>query len=339
MTRKRVFSGIRPTGNLHLGNYLGAVRNWIGLQNEYDCIYSIVDYHAIASPFEPQQLSEHTINLVVDFLAAGVDPERSLLLVQSLMPEHTELAWILGAITPVAWLERVPTYKEKAAQQPDYLHLGLLAYPVLQAADIIMYKAEVVPVGEDQVPHVELTREIVRRFNHMFGNTFPEPEALVTEDTARVKSLTEPDKKMSKSLGPSSYIALADEPSVIQAKVMKAVTDTGPSGSGMSAGVANLFGLLAIFDAENYIRLTADYEQGSLRYKDLKETLAAATGDFFAPFRERRRELLARPDYVREVIVDGARRARATAAATMAEVKDRTGLQGPALRGLPPAGD
>lgn len=327
---------MRPTGELHLGNYLGAVRNWIKLQDDYECIYSIVDYHAIASPFKPEELSQRTMNLVIDFLAAGVDPERSLLLVQSLMPEHTELAWILGTITPVAWLERVPTYKEKAAMQPDYVNLGLLAYPVLQAADIILYKAEVVPVGEDQVPHVELTREIVRRFNHMFGETFPEPQALVTEDTARVKSLTEPDKKMSKSLGPRSYIALADEPAVIRDKIMKAVTDAGPQADGMAPGVANLFGLLQTFDPPAHERLLAAYNDGSLRYKELKETLAQALSDAFAQFRMRRQELMAKPDYVREIILTGAQRARAIAEETMAEVKERTGLQGATLRGLAP---
>ena len=250
MARKRVFSGMRPTGRVHLGNYLGAVQNWVRLQDEYDCIYSIVDYHGITSPFEPEELNRNVEEMVIDLLAAGVDPERSVLMVQSDVPEHTELAWILGTITPLGWLERVPTFKEKAQEQPDYINLGLLGYPVLQTADIIIYKAEAVPVGEDQLPHLELAREIVRRFNHMFGPLFPEPEAIVGRETARIMSLTHPEKKMSKSLGPDAYIALADTPDEIRRKIRRAVTDTGP-GEAMSAGVRNLFGLLRLFGTED----------------------------------------------------------------------------------------
>lgn len=310
--RKRVFSGIRPTGDLHLGNYLGAVRSWIALQDQYECIYGIVDYHAITTPFDPRELPRDTWNLVVDYLAAGVDPERSLLVIQSHLPEHTELAWILGTITPVSWLERVPTYKEKSQEHPEYVNLGLLAYPVLQAADILIYKAEAVPVGEDQLPHIELTREVARRFNHMFGPTFPEPQAIVNRDTARVMSLTEPEKKMSKSHGPKSYIALSDPPEVIREKIMKAVTDVGPRPEGMSPGVANLFRLLRIFaEPAVYEDLRARYEAGTLRYVELKEILAEAIVRGLEPFRQRRQELLARPEYVAEVVAHGVERARA----------------------------
>lgn len=323
--RKRVFSGMRPTGELHLGNYLGAARNWVGLQDDYECLFAVVDYHAMTSPFEADGLAAQTYGMVLDYLAAGVDPERSILLVQSLVPEHTELAWILGTVTPLPWLERVPTYKEKAASQPGDLNLGLLGYPVLMAADIILYKAEVVPVGEDQQPHVELTREIVRRFNHAFGETFPEPRALITEDTARVKSLTEPEKKMSKSLGPRSYIALTDEPDVIRDKIMKAVTDAGP-GDEMGPGVESLFGLLKETAPAEHERLMADYGGGTLRYVDLKETLAEALIAELSPFRERRRELAERPEYVRGVIEAGVERAREMARSTLEEVKERVGV-------------
>lgn len=337
--RRRVFSGIRPTGELHLGNYLGAVRNWIALQDQYECIYAIVDYHAITTPFDPRELPRDTWNLVVDYLAAGVDPERSLLVIQSHLPEHTELAWILGTITPVSWLERVPTYKEKSQEHPEYVNLGLLAYPVLMAADIMIYKAEAVPVGEDQLPHIELTREIARRFNHMFGATFPEPQAIVNPDTARVMSLTEPEKKMSKSHGPRSYIALSDPPEAIREKVAKAVTDVGPQARGMSPGVANLFRLLQVFaPREAYEDLRARYDAGTLRYVELKETLAEAIVRGLAPFRERRRELLARPEYVAEVVAQGVERARAIARETLREAKEKTGLGRPlAAAGLIPA--
>lgn len=326
--RKRVFSGMRPTGQLHLGNYLGAIKSWIELQDRYECIYAIVDYHAMTTPYAPAEMRANVRELLIDYLAAGVDPERSILMVQSAVPEHTELAWILGTITPVAWLERVPTFKEKAEQHPEYVHLGLLSYGVLMAADIVLYKADVVPVGEDQLPHLELTREIVRRFHHQFGvKIFPEPQALVPEDTARIMSLTEPEKKMSKTLGPRSLIALADTPEEIRDKIMKAVTDTGPSGPEMSPGVANLFHLLKIFGTEEeYRQLRSEYDTGVLRYVNLKRTLADAIVRSLEPFRRRRAELENDPLYLDRVLQDGIARARSIARQTMEEVKEACGL-------------
>ncbi|PZN07452.1 MAG: tryptophan--tRNA ligase [Bacillota bacterium] len=328
MGRKRVFSGIRPTGPIHLGNYLGAIKSWIQLQDRYECIYAIVDYHGMTTPYHPAEMRANVRELLIDYLAAGVDPERSILMVQSAVPEHTELAWILGTVTPIAWLERVPTFKEKAEQHPDYVHLGLLSYGVLMAADIVLYKAEVVPVGEDQLPHLELTREIVRRFHHLFGvRIFPEPQALVPQDTARIMSLTDPEKKMSKTLGPRSLIALSDPPEAIREKIMKAVTDTGPSGERMSPGVANLFQLLKIFGTEEeYRSLRAEYDAGTLRYVNLKRTLADAIIRSLEPFRRRRAELENDPVYLDRVLRDGIRRARAIARETMAEVKEACGL-------------
>lgn len=332
MARKRVFSGMRPTGRVHLGNYLGAVQNWVRLQDEYDCIYSIVDYHGITSPFEPDELNRNVEEMVIDLLAAGIDPERSVLMVQSDVPEHTELAWILGTITPLGWLERVPTFKAKAQEQPDYINLGLLGYPVLQTADIIIYKAEAVPVGEDQLPHLELAREIVRRFNHMFGHVFPEPQAIVGQETARIMSLSHPEKKMSKSLGPDAYIALADGPDEIRRKIRRAVTDTGP-GEEMSAGVRNLFGLLRLFGTEDeYATLRRRYDEGTLKYVELKDTLAEALIRSLAPVRERREAIAADRAAVRRVLADGAARARAIAHATLDEVRQRIGV-GRAFRG------
>ena len=336
MGRKRVFSGIRPTGQIHLGNYLGAIKSWIELQDRYECIYAIVDYHGMTTPYRPEEMRANVRELLIDYLAAGVDPERSILMVQSAVPEHTELAWILGTVTPISWLERVPTFKEKAEQHPDYLHLGLLSYGVLMAADIVLYKAEVVPVGEDQLPHLELTREIVRRFHHLFGvKIFPEPQALVQEDTARIMSLTEPEKKMSKSLGPRSLIALADSPEDIRDKIMKAVTDTGPRGPEMSPGVANLFHLLKLFGTEEeYRQLRAEYDAGTLRYVNLKRTLAEAIIRALEPFRRRRAELENDPLYLDRVLRDGVRRARAIARQTMEEVKEACGLVREAEGGL-----
>ncbi|MFO7245828.1 MAG: tryptophan--tRNA ligase [Thermaerobacter sp.] len=328
MKGRRVLSGMRPTGRVHLGNYLGAVRNWVRLQDEYDCFYAIVDYHGITTPFSPAELNENIEEMVVDLLACGIDPERAVVFVQSDVPEHTELAWILGAMTPLGWLERVPTFKEKAAQHPDHINLGLLGYPVLQTADIIIYKAEAVPVGEDQLPHLELAREIVRRFNHQFGPVFPEPQAIVTRETARIMSLTEPEKKMSKSLGPDSYVALADEPDEVRRKLRRAVTDVGPRPDGeMSPGVRNLFGLLEIFGSpDEYRTLRQQYDAGTLRYVELKDTLAEALIRHLEPIRLRRAELAGDRRRLRAILDAGAERARSVARATLDEVRRAIGV-------------
>ncbi len=193
----RVFSGVRPSGQLHLGNYLGALKNWLILQKRYECLFCIVDYHAITTPFEPKKMKKQIFDLAVRYMAAGIDPQKSIIFVQSQVPEHTELTWILNTITPVGELRRMTQFKEKAKQHPEAVNIGLLDYPVLMAADILLYKAELVPVGEDQIQHVELSRTIVRKFNKIFGQTFPEPKVVLTK-APRIMSLTEPIKKMSK---------------------------------------------------------------------------------------------------------------------------------------------
>ncbi len=328
--KKRVFSGMRPTGRMHVGNYLGAVRNWVQMQDTYQCVYGVVDYHAMTTPYETERLCEETEEMLVDLLASGIDPTRCTLMIQSQVPQHSELAWILGTITPLGWLERVPTFKEKSGMHPDYVNLGLLSYPVLQAADIILYKAEAVPVGEDQRPHVELTREIVRRFNYMFGDTFPEPQVIIREETARIASLTEPDKKMSKSLGPSSYIAIGDTPEQIREKIMKAVTDTGPTGDEMSPGVASLFLLLRSFGAEDQYRSFAEqYREQTIRYVDLKEATAEAVAKGLQPIREKKQELLHNEQILEDALEQGREMAIALAAETMSEVRHRVGLYKP----------
>ncbi len=326
-SKKRVFSGLRPTGRMHLGNYLGAIRNWVAMQETRDCVYGVVDYHAITTPFDPDELRTDVREMVIDLLAVGVDPEKSALIIQSQLPEHTELAWILGAVTPISWLERVPTYKEKAEMHPDYLHLGLLSYPVLMAADILLYRANEVPVGEDQLPHIELTREIVRRFNHMFGDTFEEPKAFLHKDSARIMSLSDPEKKMSKSLGPDSYIALADEPDVIRKKIRKAVTDIGPANEKMSPGVGNLFRLLQLVGGEDdHASLWSDYESGSLRYVDLKDATAEAIIAFLAPIRANRQRFAADEQVLRNAVEKGRELAASMAEDTMAAVRTRLGV-------------
>ncbi len=223
-----VFSAIQPSGQLHIGNYFGAIESWLQMQQDknYDCIFGIVDLHALTEGPEPKELEQRIFDTAVDFLAAGLDSKTSIIMLQSFVPEHTDLAWILNCTTPISWLERVPTFKDKAEQFKNNLNVGLLDYPVLMAADILLYRSDTVPVGYDQLPHLELAREIVRSFNARYGNVLIEPKAKITP-TPKLMSLTDPTKKMSKSLGPKSYIALADDEKTIEKKVMAMPTLTG----------------------------------------------------------------------------------------------------------------
>ena len=227
MSQRRIFSGIQPSGTIHIGNYLGAIKNWTKLQYEYDSIFCVVDYHAITVEYDPRALPERVMDVAATLLAAGIDPERSTLFVQSMVPEHTELSWLLTCVTPLGMLERMTQYKEKAARQEgESVGAGLLCYPVLMAADILLYKADLVPVGDDQIQHLELTREIARKVNHHFGATFPEPQPYITR-AARIKALSDPTAKMSKSI-PGGAVAVSEEPDQIRKLVRRAVTDTGP---------------------------------------------------------------------------------------------------------------
>ncbi len=226
--KKTVFSGIQPSGQLHIGNYYGAIRSWLELQadKQYDCIFAIVDYHALTENPDPADLKQRIYDTTVDFLAAGLDPKKSILMLQSLVPEHVELGWIFNTVTPISWLERIPTFKDKASQFKQNVNMGLLDYPVLMAADILIYDAHLVPVGQDQLAHIELARQIVKRFNKQYGTILNEPRDKVTP-TPKIMSLADPTKKMSKSLGSKSYLALADEPDVITKKMSAMVTAQG----------------------------------------------------------------------------------------------------------------
>lgn len=324
---QRVFSGIQPTGLLHIGNYLGAIRNWVEMQGQYDSIYCIVDYHSVTIPYEPETLADRVLDTAATLLAAGIDPDRSTLFVQSQVPEHTELCWLLNCLTPLGNLQRMHQFKEKSHQHDQHVNAGLMNYPILMAADILLYKAGLVPVGEDQIQHLELTREIARRFNNAFGETFPEPRPQMTK-AARVMALNDPERKMSKSIE-GSYIALSDEPEEIRRKIARAVTDAGPvPGAEMSPGVRNLFTLLEAFaDAETVARFTKLYDEGALRYSDLKRTLADAMVESLAPLQARRKELLARPEELWDILRAGAGKARALAQETLREVKDKMGFK------------
>ncbi len=326
-----ILSGMRPTGKLHLGNYLGALQNWVELQQDYRCIYTVVDIHALTtleSPAGVAEIQPSILEMVLDWLAAGVDPEQSILFVQSQVPEVMTLHTLLGMITPLGWLMRVPTFKEKVRQMDETeesVNYGLVGYPVLQTADIILYKADTVPVGQDQLPHVELAREIVRRFNHRFGETFPEPQAKLTE--APLILGLDGQHKMSKSL--DNHIDLAASEEETQKRVLSAFTDPQRVRRNIPGRpeVCNVYSLHQLFspsdEVDTVYRECTTAERGCV---DCKRHLAQSINRYLEPMRERRRELQKRPDYVREVLEEGGKQARVIAQKTIEEVYERMGL-------------
>jgi tryptophanyl-tRNA synthetase len=322
--RPRIFSGIQPSGVPHLGNDLGAIRNYVALQAEYEAIYCIVDFHALTSTHSPDTLRRRTREMAATLLALGLDPERCILFVQSHRPETTELAWLLMTVTPVSWLERTPTYKEKRQLQPEDVNHGLLTYPILQAADIVLYKASLVPVGKDQAAHLELSREIVRRFNAMYGDTFPEPAAVHTE--APIVLGTDGVRKMSKSL--DNTIEILAEPDTIRKQVMSMVTDTQRikrTDPGRPE-VCNVCQLHRFF-GDDYETVWDGERTARTGCVDTKRLLAERIIAHYAPAREHYLELMADPDRIDAIVRDGAERARPIAQATMAEVRERMGLR------------
>lgn len=323
--KKRVYSGIRATGRLHLGNYLGAVKGMLAVQDEYDCVFSVVDLHAITTPYDPKTLKQSVRDVILDYLAAGLDPKKCLLEIQSTTP-HAELAYLLATIYPVSRLEDLPTYKEKKAQHPKYVNMGLLYYPVLMAADILLYKAGLVPVGVDQEPHLEVTREIARKFNEMFGETFPEPQRFKTVG-GYVPSLLG-QGKMSKSVD-GSYINLSDDLDTIKGKLAKAPTDSGTAGGNIpkDGGVGNLFTLLKLFvDEETFVKFVIDYREKRIRYSEMKQVLADAIYKELVPIQQKRKEFEENPQVVDEIIADHTAQLKKLADVTMSEVKEKMGL-------------
>jgi tryptophanyl-tRNA synthetase len=325
--QKTVLSGMRSTGKIHLGNYFGALKNWIDLQDRYRCYYFAADWHALTSDYaDPSEIAANTIDMVIDWMAAGLDPERSTIFIQSLVPEHAELHLLLSMITPLGWLERVPTYKEQMQQidSKDLSTYGFLGYPVLQTVDIVVYRADFVPVGEDQASHLEISREIARRFNHLYGAVFPEPQALFTP-TARVPGID--GRKMSKSYG--NAINLADPPEVIRQKCMQMFTDPQRlkrSDPGRPE-VCNLYDFHRLVSSpevqQDVARKCRAAEIGCV---DDKKLLAQILIDFLEPFRRRRDELLRDRDTVYDILVEGSRRARERTAETMERVRSAMGL-------------
>ena len=322
--KKRVFSGARPTGRQHLGNYLGAIKNYVALQEKYDGIYSIVDIHALTSVEDPKVLKENVKEMLLDWLAAGLDPQKSIIFVQSHVPEVTELHTLLSMVTPLSWLLRVPTFKDKVKLQPHNVNYGLVGYPVLMTADIILYKAEVVPVGEDQLPHLELAREITRRFNNIYGDTFPEPQAKLTH-LPMVVGL-DGCGKMSKQAG--NHIELAATPEETAKKIMTAVTDPARQyrKDPGHPEVCNVFKLQKCFNSALTAEIAEKCRSAQIGCVDCKKTLAEAVNNDLEPFRQRRAEFAKKPEYINEVLVDGAKRARVIAAQTMKEVREKMGL-------------
>ncbi len=322
----RVFSGIQPTADsVHLGNYLGAIVGMLDLQREHDCVFAVVDLHAITLPYDPQLLPQRVLSVATDYLAAGIDPRRSMLMVQSAVKEHVELSWILGCLTTVQKLAQLPTYKDKVARH-GATGLGLLSYPVLMAADILLYKAGLVPVGKDQLPHIELTREVARSFNNAFAPVFPEPQAHLTAGAVVPSLLGE--GAMSKSV-PGSFIALTDEPEVISRKLASAVTDPARQRLRDTGEPTrcNIYALHRLYTSHGELgELASGCRTAAIGCLECKAKLAQEIIVVLAPIRERRRDLAAHPDEVRDVLQDGARRARPIAEATMAEVKRCTGL-------------
>ena len=314
-------SGVRPTGRAHLGNLVGAFENWVALQDEYSCFYCVVDWHALTTGYEDTtELRANTEELFLDLLSVGLDPERSTIFIQSQVKQHAELGLLLGMITPLGWLERCPTFKEQLRQLAgrEISNLGLLGYPVLQAADVLVHRGEFVPVGEDQLPHLELTREIVRRFNHYYGPVLPEPQPLLS----RFPLLPGTDgRKMSKSY--DNTIAISAEPEEVRAKVMAMTTDpariraTDPG----HPEVCNVYSLHQAFSAETQARIEAECRAGERGCVACKKELAGAISEYLAPVHERRRQLQARPERIRELMEYGGEKARADAEAVMADVR------------------
>jgi len=326
--QKRVFSGIQPSGTAHLGTYLGALKNWVAIQDDYESYFCIVDLHALTTPQDPKVLRHNVRESAAIYLAAGLDPERSVIFRQSRVSEHTELAWLLDCVAKVGELSRMTQFKDKSRKGgAEAASVGLYAYPVLQAADILLYGAHLVPVGEDQRQHLELARTLARRFNGMYGETFVVPEIMVPEAGARVMALDEPSQKMSKSAPtPAGYIALLDEPDAIRRKIRRAKTDSGTEivASPDKPAIMNLLNIYAALSGEAIPELEARYEDKG--YGDLKKDLAEVVVEALSPIRERALELLDDPRELDGILETGAERAREVASSTLRDAWTRMGL-------------
>ena len=311
--KKRILTGIKPTEDLHIGNYLGTLVNWPGyIKDGYECYFFVADLHSLTVDYDAKKKHKQILTLTAEILATGVDPKKCVLFQQSAIPEHTELMWYFNCLTPVSFLERMTQYKDAITKKKENANVGLFTYPTLMASDVLLYDTDIVPVGTDQIQHLELARDIVRFFNNRYGKIFKEPQLKLTE-MPKVMSLSDPTKKMSKSGGEKSCIFLADSPKVIAEKLRKAVAD--------EKGLENLRSLAKIFvkgfEAKKYVN-------NNLK---LKEDLASGIADHFATFRKKRKELLKKPKYLEKVLLDGAKKARKVAEKKLMEVRKKVGVR------------
>ncbi|MFH1354160.1 MAG: tryptophan--tRNA ligase [bacterium] len=323
---KTIFSGIQPSGTLHIGNYLGAIKQWAELQKDNEAYFCIVDLHAITVPYDAGQLPDAILDAAAIYLACGIDPDKSTIFVQSHVPAHAQLAWLLGCIASLGELKRMTQLKEKSEKRKSEASLGLFAYPILQAADILLYHTDVVPVGEDQVQHIELTRDIARRFNNRFGEVFTIPKAQVNKETMRIMSLTEPTKKMSKSDSTKSYIGLIDTPANIRKKVMSAITETDANISfkTSSPGVKNLLTILKAFRDDSEEKIEKEFK--GLGFKNLKEEVADTVIEKLKPIQGHYTEIRQNEANLTKILADGKARAEQVANQTLRDVKEKMGL-------------
>lgn len=323
----RAFSGIQPTGIIHIGNYFGAIKKWVQLQEKCECIFCIVNYHAITLPKDPKELKKETYKMAAVFLAAGIDPKKSILFVQSQVKEHLELCWILNTITKIPELERMTQFKEKAKEHKKDVNVGLFDYPILMAADILLYGTDIVPVGEDQRQHVELTRTLARRFNKIFGKTFKIPKVVVQKDAGRIMGLDNPLEKMSKSArSPLNYIALLDSPNKIREKIKKAVTDSGREirKSLQKPAISNLLNIYSLASGKKISKIEKEFEDKG--YQEFKEKLAEVLINFLLPLQQRIIKIEQDQGYIKKVLDDGKFRAEKITKEMMKKVKSKIGI-------------
>lgn len=321
----RIFSGVQPTNNLHIGNYLGAIKNWVDLQNNNDCLFCIVDLHALTVRQEPEILRQNIINIAKTYIALGINPNKSTIFIQSQISEHTQLSWILNTITKITELERMTQFKDKSFQHKHNINMGLFAYPILMAADILLYDTDLVPVGDDQKQHVELTRELAKRFNKLFSNNFVVPKGLIKKDGARIMGLDNPTKKMSKSAdSPNNYIALLDDLSIARKKIMKAVTDSGSKikASPDKPALTNLLSIYSLLAGISIKEIEKQYRgQG---YGDFKKGLAEEVINFLTDFQTKFNKI--QDQEIIEILNIGAKKAKKIANKKLNEIKNKVGL-------------
>jgi len=325
--KKIILSGIQPSGNLALGNYIGAIKNWLTMQEEYNCLYMVVDLHALTVRQDPKELRKRCLEFIGQYMACGLDPEKNILFLQSHVSGHCELTWILSCFTYMGELSRMTQFKEKSQRHAENINAGLFTYPVLMAADILLYQTDLVPVGHDQKQHVEITRDIALRFNNIYGNVFKIPEPFIPDVGARIMSLQDPTKKMSKSdEDPKSYIAILDRPEIIMNKIKRAVTDTGKDVAydETRPGISNLITIYSCLTGKSFDRIKEDY--AGKGYADFKSDLGEIVVEALKPVQTRYTELMKNRDYIDKCLKSGAERARTLAQRTLSKVHKKIGF-------------